>query len=48
MECNTEFLQKKLILDALYKANKISGVEWYESLIKLLDEYDLEKEINSD
>jgi len=47
MEQNMEFQQKKQILDELYKAKKISGTEWYAALSKLIDEYDLEKEINS-
>jgi hypothetical protein len=48
MENNTEFQEKKKILDDLYKNGFITGVEWYESLSSLLKEYDLEKEINSD
>jgi hypothetical protein len=47
MEQNIEFQQKKMMLDELYKAKKISGTEWYEALSKLIAEYDLEKEINS-
>jgi len=47
MEQNIEFQQKKMMLDELYKAKQISGTEWYEALSKLIAEYDLDKEINS-
>ncbi|MBI9009687.1 MAG: hypothetical protein JEZ05_06605 [Tenericutes bacterium] len=47
MDNNIEFQIKKKILDELYKANKISGMEWYTALSKLIEEFDLEKEINS-
>jgi len=44
---NTEFDRKKQIIDELYKAKLITGLEWYEALSKILEQYDLEKEINS-
>ena len=47
MDDNIEFQQKKMMLDELYKAKKISGTEWYDALSKLIAEYDLDKEINS-
>jgi len=47
MDDNIEFQQKKMMLDELYKAKKISGTEWYDALSQLIAEYDLDKEINS-
>jgi hypothetical protein len=47
MNNNQDFQNKKEILDELYKSGLITHLEWYESLSKLLAQYDLEKEINS-
>ena len=44
MEENIEFQQKKAIIDDLYKAEKISGLEWYKALTKLLAEYKEKKQ----
>lgn len=38
METNIEFQQKKLVLDYLYIAKLITGIEWYESLCILMNE----------
>lgn len=47
MDNNTEFHSKKHIIDELYNAGLITGFEWYKALSILLEQYDLEKEINS-
>jgi hypothetical protein len=46
MNTNIEFQKRKMILDVLYVEDFITGDEWYKSLAKLLDLYDLELEIN--
>lgn len=41
---NEEFNYKKQIIDELYKAELITGIEWYEALSKFVNELDIEKE----
>lgn len=40
MDNNLDFKQKKMMLDELYVAKKISGIEWYESLCKLIKQFE--------
>ncbi len=47
MENNADFQKKKNILDDLYRKGDITALEWYESLLELLSEYNLENEINT-
>ena len=42
-----EFNVKKQMIDALYKAELITGMEWYDALSKLVDKLDLEIKSNS-
>lgn len=44
---NKDFYYKKQIIDELYKAELITGNEWYEALSKFIEELNIDKESNS-
>lgn len=39
-----EFNVKKQMIDELYRAKLITGIEWYDALSKLVQQLDVKKE----